>query len=117
MVALMEETVLYQKCVHVLQDGLVTIAPKVRRDASMNDHFQDINECNGDHECDQGCNNTVGSYSCSCDDGYLLGTDGRTCEGKPTHSVHIFLELGNIIKLRYNTVMIIALPKIFIRYI
>ena len=46
------------------------------------DHFQDINECNGDHECDQVCNNTFGSYLCSCDDGYLLQSDGRTCEGK-----------------------------------
>ena len=45
------------------------------------DHFEDINECNGDHECDQVCTNTDGSFVCSCDDGYLLQADGRTCEG------------------------------------
>ena len=48
------------------------------------DHVQDVNECNGDHECDHNCINTVGSFVCSCDDGYLLQDDGRTCEGKPT---------------------------------
>ena len=44
--------------------------------------FKDVNECNGDHECDHDCMNTVGSFLCSCDDGYLLQPDGRTCEGK-----------------------------------
>jgi len=44
--------------------------------------FKDVNECNGDHECDHDCMNTVGSFLCSCDNGYLLQPDGRTCEGK-----------------------------------
>ncbi|XP_019636957.1 PREDICTED: mucin-like protein isoform X1 [Branchiostoma belcheri] len=41
---------------------------------------EDIDECesrNGD--CDQHCINTVGSYRCSCDDGYNL-LNGRECK-------------------------------------
>ncbi|XP_078658285.1 uncharacterized protein LOC144903747 [Branchiostoma floridae x Branchiostoma belcheri] len=44
--------------------------------------MMDINECstNGGHgSCSQVCSNTVGSYSCSCNDGYSLDTDGHAC--------------------------------------
>ena len=40
----------------------------------------DINECatiNGN--CPQLCNNTVGSFTCGCNEGYLLSSDGRSC--------------------------------------
>lgn len=36
--------------------------------------------------CSQRCSNTVGSYVCSCFDGYRLGSDGETCNG--TISIH-----------------------------
>ena len=42
----------------------------------------DINEC---HEsigvCSHNCINNVGSYRCTCPNGYYLGTDGKTCQG------------------------------------
>ena len=42
----------------------------------------DINECTkGLHTCEHNCNNNVGSYTCSCDDGYDLDENGRTCTG------------------------------------
>ena len=39
-----------------------------------------MNECstNG-HGCNQICNNTDGSYICSCREGYSFNDDGRTC--------------------------------------
>ena len=42
---------------------------------------KDINECNGNHQCDHDCTNTNGSFICSCDPGYELQSDDRTCEG------------------------------------
>ena len=40
----------------------------------------DIDECSTNaHECEDVCNNNMGSYSCSCGEGYILNEDGRTC--------------------------------------
>ena len=40
----------------------------------------DVNECAlGIHECQQTCTNTLGSYECSCQAGYLLNGDQYTC--------------------------------------
>ena len=43
--------------------------------------FKGIDECNGDHECDHHCTNVNGTFICSCDFGYELKSDNRTCEG------------------------------------
>ena len=32
--------------------------------------------------CSQNCINTIGSYHCSCNSGYLLDEDLKTCNGK-----------------------------------
>ena len=43
----------------------------------------DIDECSqGTDECEHNCNNTLGSFFCSCDTGYALTLDGRNCTGK-----------------------------------
>ena len=40
----------------------------------------DINECaQGTHRCEQKCRNTAGSYTCSCNSGYTLESDGQSC--------------------------------------
>jgi len=47
----------------------------------------DINEC--DHQngrCSQLCDNSIGSYRCSCFTGFHLSTDGRTCVGEFLHA-------------------------------
>ena len=42
----------------------------------------DIDECRENTDgCSQICTNTIGSYRCSCNSGYRLGTDGHTCNG------------------------------------
>ena len=44
--------------------------------------FIDIDECTtGVDECDQNCQNNIGSYECSCDSGYILNDDGFRCNG------------------------------------
>ena len=42
----------------------------------------DIDECSEDTDnCNQICTNTEGSFTCGCDDGYLLDSDETTCNG------------------------------------
>lgn len=42
----------------------------------------EINECNGENDCHQNatCTNTIGSYNCTCNDGFE--GNGTSCEGK-----------------------------------
>lgn len=41
----------------------------------------DINECEGVNDCQQRCENSVGSFTCSCENGFTLSSDGRNCTG------------------------------------
>jgi len=46
------------------------------------DGLTDVNEClvsNGG--CQQRCSNSAGSYTCSCDTGFSLSSDSKTCVG------------------------------------
>ena len=56
----------------------------------------DINECtNGTHACysDDHCTNTNGSYTCSCPQGYKLGSDGHSCNGtKQSYDITWYLK-------------------------
>ena len=45
--------------------------------------YSDINECLSDNGgCHHNCHDSDGSYTCSCNNGYQLNSDGRTCEGR-----------------------------------
>ena len=78
-----------QAYVHVLMDGLEIIAVQVCK--QYRNVFQyvvplyfisDINECNTlNGGCDGSCHNSLGSFSCSCGNGYTLDSDGKTCNG------------------------------------
>ena len=41
----------------------------------------DINECTGSNNCQQVCTNTEGSFTCGCEAGYVLDSEGATCSG------------------------------------
>lgn len=44
--------------------------------------FTDINECNNNNGgCLLDCDNSDGSFQCSCRPGFRLNSDGRTCNG------------------------------------
>ena len=56
--------------------------PTSSRVAACDEFIVDINECQIDNGgCSQLCNNTVGSYNCSCISGYELTDDNHTCIG------------------------------------
>ena len=44
----------------------------------------DINECKqaSTNQCQHTCTNNVGSYSCSCKQGFRLNSNQRACDGK-----------------------------------
>ena len=42
----------------------------------------DVHECLDENGgCSQICTNTIGSFICGCNNGYLLDADGTTCNG------------------------------------
>lgn len=45
--------------------------------------FLDIDESTtGEHDCEQIVTNAIGGYTCSCNPGYELKDDGKSCTGK-----------------------------------
>ena len=45
----------------------------------------DVDECErGEYQCSQHCQNSVGSYYCYCNPGYVRTANGLDCEGKCT---------------------------------
>ena len=48
----------------------------------MVDIDKDINECDQVNDCHQECRNTVGSFICSCIEGFTLAEDGKNCTGQ-----------------------------------
>ena len=54
---------------------MITISIMIKRNCIL-----DINECT-EGPCDHYCTNTDGSFTCSCNNGYELDDNGRSCNG------------------------------------
>ena len=52
----------------------------------------DVNECGDDTDgCSQTCTNTEGSFTCGCNSGYVMDSDGVTCNGLyRNYTLHIY---------------------------
>ena len=56
----------------------------------------DSNECKiGNGGCSHTCTNQVGSYECSCYDGYKLAPNNHGCIGRIHHNVYNIILLYN----------------------
>ena len=83
-------------CIKIVCSCLLMIAFHLRvpliETLSITTFCSDIDECvSGTHECDVNaqCINTVGSYNCTCKNGY--SGDGRSCSGIKVAQLHVQL--------------------------
>ena len=69
--------------IHNLQDEIILDGPFLPSSETFFPVLIDDDECAvGNAGCDHICNNTHGSYYCSCHHGYSLDTNSKTCTGK-----------------------------------
>ena len=54
----------------------------------------DIDECSDENDgCSQTCTNTIGSYICGCNTGFVLDSNGATCNGEYyINHTHMFIQ-------------------------
>ena len=65
----------------------------------------DTNECgNANGGCEHYCNNTVGSFTCSCNTGFELAEDNLNCTGKKLQLTIVLLAYG-IVSLVWHVSM------------
>ena len=51
-------------------------------------YYTDIDECSTSNGgCEQVCTNTIGSFYCSCNDGFSLNANETTCDGIKSNTV------------------------------
>lgn len=65
------------------------IAGEEKKEQALNVSFYcvivpltDMDECDGNHRCQHGCQNLVGGYRCSCPQGYLQHYQWNQCVGE-----------------------------------
>ncbi|KAM7347718.1 putative vitellogenin receptor yl isoform 1-T1 [Cochliomyia hominivorax] len=69
------------KCQMMPQSGPECICPKGFKHSLLEDVCVDIDECLEQYGvCSQTCVNAPGTYRCTCEEGYTLRDDNRTCE-------------------------------------
>lgn len=44
--------------------------------------FTDVDECDGNHRCQHGCQNILGGYRCGCPQGYIQHYQWNQCVGE-----------------------------------
>ena len=56
------------------------------------DECTQLSPCNGANEV---CNNTVGSYKCSCESGYARNSSNGVCEGQNDLTTNLYILPSN----------------------
>ena len=80
---------------------------------NMDLFYIDINECSlSNGGCAQVCNNSIGSYVCSCNAGYNLENDNHTCSGY--FYLFLFWIIVTQISMNVNLIMVAVLTYVSI---
>ena len=80
--ALVDLVIVYQVTVEDAMVAMMIFCALMTLKVIMHVFFSDIDECrDGRDSCAHNCSNTLGSFTCSCGDGYRLGLDGYSCNG------------------------------------
>lgn len=70
----------------------------------------DIDECsNGDASCEQLCENTMGSFRCSCLAGFLLSSDKVSCELNHNDTNMFYSSYDSIYRVHQHTSQLISM--------
>lgn len=69
-----------QKCLETPSGPVCSCDHGYEVNPSNNRTCDDVNECNVDGICSHYCNNTLGSFKCTCSSGYVLAGDMRRCK-------------------------------------
>lgn len=68
----------------------------------------DIDECAVVNDCQQICENTIGSYECRCMDGFTLKDDGKNCTGIIVYYYYSFLIFLILVPIHNSVQVVIA---------
>lgn len=74
-------------CNTVLKDSIIWVSLP---EFSVYLTFLDVDECDGNHRCQHGCQNIIGGYRCSCPQGYLQHYQWNQCVGKSFFIVYVW---------------------------
>lgn len=68
-------------------------------------YFSEFDECANPNvsRCNQTCINSFGSFSCECNQGYILQEEGRICEG-----IIYFLKIDFVASLGRNQTKVLV---------
>ena len=77
--------------------------------------FTDIIECRENNgNCTQICTDTIGSFVCSCNDGYVLDINRLSCNGKLMElyvTLHIMLSENKMLSLQQMTMNVLRVME------
>ena len=71
---------------NLLSNHIYTVYVVIQSLVTTSKYISDIDECTrGISGCEHKCINSIGSFKCSCNKGYHLAIDAKSCSGNTFH--------------------------------